>query len=140
MLTKAVIDGHQASGVPPPADFSALWLPCPVRLERRQSRKRHNGLYGRKGRSRNSHRDGNHDHFTFRTDLFEEIKRIAAEENWPESQAVILLARLGAKAQKVAAQKLKSSHAAFMNESDPRKRDQLGDEMIRSIFGPEAIG
>jgi hypothetical protein len=77
---------------------------------------------------------------TFPTDLFDEIKRISAEENWPESKAVILLARLGAKAQKEAEEKLRSSHNAFINENDPQKRDQLGDEMTRSIFGPGAIG
>ena len=74
---------------------------------------------------------------TFPADLFQEIRRIAAEENWPESKAVILLARLGAKAQKQAEQSLYLSHKAFMNESDSEQR---GDEMIRAIFGPDAIG
>jgi hypothetical protein len=80
----------------------------------------------------------------FPADLFEEIKRIAAEENWPESKAVILLARLGAKAQREAERSLQASHEAFISESeresDPQKQQKRGDDLIRAIFGREAIG
>ena len=77
---------------------------------------------------------------TFPADLSQEIRRISAEEQWPESKAVILLARLGAKAQKQAEQSLRSLHASFVNESNPQRQDKLGDDLTRSIFGPEAIG
>jgi len=72
-------------------------------------------------------------------DLYEEIKRLAASENWPESRVVVMLARLGAKSQRKMEKQLHSSYEAFMHENDPQKQDQLGDDMIRSIFGPEAV-
>ncbi len=73
-------------------------------------------------------------------DLYAEIKRISANENWPESKAVLMLAKLGAKSQKKMEAQFHSAYEAFMSESDPKAKDQLGDEMIRSIFGPEALG
>jgi hypothetical protein len=73
------------------------------------------------------------------TDLYEEIKRLAASENWPESQVVVMLARLGAKSQRKMEKQLHSSYEAFMRENDPQERDHLGDDMIRSIFGPETV-
>jgi hypothetical protein len=76
----------------------------------------------------------------FPADLFQEIQRIAAEEGWPPSKAVILLAKLGAKAQKQAEQSLHSTYQAFMSETDPQTLDKRGDDMTRAIFGPEAIG
>jgi len=76
----------------------------------------------------------------FPADLFQEIRRIAAEEGWPLSKAVILLAKLGVKAQKQAEESLHSTHQAFMNEIDPQALDKRGDDMIRAIFGPDAIG
>jgi hypothetical protein len=45
----------------------------------------------------------------FPADLFEEIRRIAAEEGWPLNKAVILLTKSGAKAQKEAEQSLRSA-------------------------------
>ncbi len=56
----------------------------------------------------------------FPADLFKEIKRISAEENWPESKVVILLARLGAETQKQHEQSLHSSYECFTSESDPK--------------------
>jgi hypothetical protein len=77
---------------------------------------------------------------TFPAELFAEIRRISSEENWPEGKAVIMLATLGAKAQKQAEQALQSSYEQFMAEGDSQKQDALGDELTRSVFGPEAIG
>jgi len=77
---------------------------------------------------------------SFPPDLYEEIKRISAIKHWPESQAVVLLARLGAKYQKQMEQQWHSTYQAFIGESDPAKQDKLGDEMICAIFGPQAIG
>ncbi len=76
----------------------------------------------------------------FPADLFQDIRRIADEEGWPLSKAVILLAKLGAKAQRQAEQSLHSTHEAFMSETSPQALDKRGDDMIRAIFGPDAIG
>ena len=76
----------------------------------------------------------------FPADLAHEIKRISGEQNWPESQTIILLARLGMKAQKLAEQRQVASHDAFMKETDPEKQNERADELIRSIFGTDAIG
>jgi hypothetical protein len=74
----------------------------------------------------------------FPLEIFQEIRRIAAEENWPESK-VILLAKLGVKAQKRAGQSLQSTHRAFMDESAPSTQGERGDDIIPPIFGPAAI-
>jgi hypothetical protein len=76
----------------------------------------------------------------FPADLFEEIRRIAAEEGWPLNKAVILLTKSGAKAQKEAEQSLPSAHEALINEADPQAVEKRGDDLIRVIFGPHAIG
>lgn len=74
------------------------------------------------------------------TDLYEEVKRISEAEQWPESKALVLLARLGSKYQKTMEEQLHLAYEAFMNETDAEKKDRLGDVMITTIFGPEAIG
>jgi hypothetical protein len=76
----------------------------------------------------------------FPKDLFDEIQRIAQEENWQLSQAVILLARMGANSQRGSEANLAAQHARFLNEKDSKLRDQAGDDLLRSIFGPDSIG
>jgi hypothetical protein len=71
--------------------------------------------------------------------LYQEIKRISATENWAESDVVVLLTTLGAKSQKRMEMQLHSTYESFLRESDPVRQDQIGDDMLRSIFGPDAI-
>jgi hypothetical protein len=55
-------------------------------------------------------------------------------------QSCYLSRQVGAGAQKQSEQAVHSTHHAFMNEADPQALDKRGDDMIRAVFGPAAIG
>ena len=46
--------------------------------------------------------------------LWEEVQRIAGEQNWSVNEAIVFL-------------------------TDPEKQSRNGDEMIRAIFGPDSV-
>lgn len=73
---------------------------------------------------------------TLPLDLLEEAQRIAAEEKWTVGDAVVFLAKRGAAAQEKAEMNLESSYQQFM--ANPQDKE-AGDNLISSIFGPEAI-
>jgi hypothetical protein len=75
----------------------------------------------------------------FPPDLYQEIKRISDAENWPEEDAVILLVRFGAKVEKQTADYLNRKYDALVEERDPIKARELGDDLIRAVFKPDAI-
>ncbi len=71
--------------------------------------------------------------------LWEEVNRIAGEQNWSISQSIVFLASVGAESQRRAEANLKARYDAFINEGDPEAQTRAGREMIRAIVGPEAI-
>jgi predicted DNA-binding ribbon-helix-helix protein len=71
--------------------------------------------------------------------LAAEIRRVARERHLTVSRAVIELAERGVRAEKEAKDNLRSAYRRFLNEREADKKDQAGRDLIRAIFGAEAI-
>lgn len=55
------------------------------------------------------------------------------------SRALVFLAERGVKAERDAAQDLRRSYRRFMQETDRVKKEQAGEDLIRAVFGPDAV-
>ncbi len=71
--------------------------------------------------------------------LAKEAERIAREKNLTMSRALVFLAERGVKAERDAAQDLRRSYRRFMQETDRVKKEQAGEDLIRAVFGPDAV-
>jgi hypothetical protein len=68
-----------------------------------------------------------------------EVERVAREEHLTYSQALAVLAQRGVDAQVAARAELDTAYRRFMSESDPESKDEAGKDLIRTIFGKDAI-
>ena len=75
---------------------------------------------------------------TLPSPLAEIANRIAAEQHWTLSEAVIFLVKRGVKAQQEAEQRVAMAHEDLVN-ADPSKREEAENNLIRAIFGPESL-
>ena len=55
------------------------------------------------------------------------------------SRAFVSLAERGVRAEWDAKQNLKLTYQRFMKEQDPARKDEAGKDLIRAIFGKDAI-
>jgi hypothetical protein len=55
------------------------------------------------------------------------------------SRALVVLAQRGVDAEAAARDNLNATYRRFMAESDPERKGAAGKELIRSIFGKDAI-
>jgi hypothetical protein len=55
------------------------------------------------------------------------------------SRALVTLAERGVEAEREAKLQLESAYLRFTKERDPDRKDDAGRELIRSIFGKDAI-
>jgi hypothetical protein len=68
-----------------------------------------------------------------------EVRRVAKEKHLTKSRALVALAQRGVEAEAEARQNLNISYRRFMSEADPRLKDEAGKDLIRAIFGKEAL-
>ena len=71
--------------------------------------------------------------------LAEEARRLAEEKHLTFSAAIVFLAERGAKAERDAKETLRRNYQRYLKEQDPKKKLQAGDDLIRSVFGADAI-
>lgn len=71
--------------------------------------------------------------------LAAEVRRVAKEHHLTISRALVSLAERGVRAEKDAKARLKATYQHFLAESEPAKKDAAGKELIRAIFGTDAI-
>jgi len=71
--------------------------------------------------------------------LAAEVRRVAKERHLTVSRAVIALAERGVQAEREAKDNLRSAYQTFLREREPEKKDQAGKDLIRAIFGADAI-
>jgi hypothetical protein len=64
---------------------------------------------------------------------------VAKERHLTISRAVVALAERGVRAEREAQDNLKASYRRFMKEQDPTSKEEAGRDLIRAIFGTEAI-
>ena len=55
------------------------------------------------------------------------------------SRAIVALAERGARAELEARENLKRTYRRFMKEKEPARKEEAGKDLIRAIFGTDAI-
>lgn len=68
-----------------------------------------------------------------------QVRRVAKERNLTMSRALVALAERGVRAELDAPKTLKTAYQRFLKEQDPARKKEAGKQLIRAIFGAEAI-
>jgi len=68
-----------------------------------------------------------------------EVRRVAKERRLTMSRALVSLAERGVEAEAAARADVKATYERFMAEADPALKGEAGKDLIRSIFGKDAI-
>ena len=55
------------------------------------------------------------------------------------SRALVALAERGVEAEAEARATLSATYRRFMSESDPERKDEAGKDLIRAVFGKDAV-
>lgn len=76
---------------------------------------------------------------TIPAELAREVRRVAKERNVTMSRALVTLAERGVEAEAAARARLTATYEKFMAEGDPAKKSEVGEDLIRAIFGRAAI-
>jgi len=76
---------------------------------------------------------------TIPAQLVPEVRRVARERHLRMSRALVSLAEQGVRAELDAKQNLKLAYRRFLNEREPERKDEAGKDLIRAIFGKDAI-
>ena len=71
--------------------------------------------------------------------LAAEVRRVAKERNLTMSRAIVTLAERGVRAELDARENLKATYRRFIKEQEPARKEEAGKDLIRSIFGEDAI-
>ena len=76
---------------------------------------------------------------TIPASLASEVRRVAKEKHLTMSRALVVLAQRGLEAETAARENLNVSYHRFLSETDPGRKDEAGRNLIRAIFGKDAI-
>lgn len=76
---------------------------------------------------------------TIPAQLAEEVRRVAQDRNLTMSRALVALAERGVRAEVEARENLKATYRRFMKEQEPARKEEAGKDLIRAIFGKDAI-
>jgi hypothetical protein len=71
--------------------------------------------------------------------LVAQVRRVAKEQKLTMSRALVSLAERGIRADLDAKEKLKAAYKRFLNERKPGPKNEAGKELVRAIFGTDAI-
>ena len=71
--------------------------------------------------------------------LATEVRRVAKERRLTMSRALVSLAEQGVRAELDAKKALQAAYRRFMKEQEPVRKEEAGKDLIRAIFGKEAI-
>jgi hypothetical protein len=71
--------------------------------------------------------------------LAREVRRVAKERNVTMSRALVTLAEQGVEAEAAARGNLSAAYEKFLAEADPISKSEAGADLIRAIFGRDAI-
>jgi len=55
------------------------------------------------------------------------------------SRALVVLAQRGVEAETAARDNLKATYDRFMSEADPERKGKAGKDLVRAIFGQDAL-
>jgi hypothetical protein len=76
---------------------------------------------------------------TIPAELAIEVERVAREKHLTMSRALVALAQRGVEAEAAARENLNGTYRRFMAEADPERKGEAGKDLIRAIFGKDAI-
>jgi len=76
---------------------------------------------------------------TIPASLAGEVRRVAKSRHVTMSRALVELAEKGVRAEAEAKERLKASFNRFLAEKEPARKKEAGRELIRAIFGDDAI-
>lgn len=68
-----------------------------------------------------------------------EVERVAKKKHLTMSRALVELAQRGVEAEAAARADLNATYRRFMSEADPERKSAAGKDLIRAIFGNDAI-
>jgi len=71
--------------------------------------------------------------------LAAEVRRVAKQRHLTVSRALVSLAERGVRAEQDAERELKATYHRFMKEQDPVRKEETGKDLMRAIFGKDAI-
>jgi hypothetical protein len=71
--------------------------------------------------------------------LVSEVRRTAKEQHITMSRALVALAERGVRAEVEAKEQLTTSYNRFLTENDPARKNEAGKDLIRAIFGKDAL-
>jgi hypothetical protein len=67
------------------------------------------------------------------------VRRVAKARNLTMSRALVTLVERGVRAEIEAKENLKATYERFMDEQEPLRKNEAGRDLIRAIFGKDAI-
>jgi hypothetical protein len=76
---------------------------------------------------------------TIPAQLVIEVERLARKKNLTISRALVALAQRGVEAEAAARDRLNTTYRQFLSEGDPERKGEVGKDLIRAIFGKDAI-
>src|SRR4051812_30002314 len=76
---------------------------------------------------------------TIPAELAEEVRQVAKEKRLTMSRALVSLAELGVEAEAAARARVAATYECFLTETDPKRKNEAGKDLIRAIFGEDAI-
>ncbi len=68
-----------------------------------------------------------------------EVRRAAKERRLTTSRPLVSLAERGIQAEHDAKENLKVTYKRFMDEQEPARKNEAGEDLVRAIFGKDAI-
>jgi hypothetical protein len=71
--------------------------------------------------------------------LVSTVRREAKQRHLTMSRALVSLAERGARADLDAKANLKATYKRFMEEQEPTRKNAAGEDLIRAVFGKDAI-
>ena len=71
--------------------------------------------------------------------LAAEVRRVAKQRRLTMSRALVSLAERGVRAEQDADRELKAAYRRFIQESDRARKEEAGKDLIRAIFGKDAV-
>jgi len=76
---------------------------------------------------------------TIPAQLAMEVERVARKKHLTMSRALVMLAQRGVEAEAAARHSLNATYRRFLSEDDPGRKGEAGKDLIRAIFGKDAI-
>lgn len=76
---------------------------------------------------------------TIPAQLAVEVERVERKKHLTMSRALVVLAQRGVEAEAAARANLSGTYRRFLAEADPERKNEAGKDLIRAVFGKDAI-